>query len=172
MAIPIETQLQLLQRAQAINVQWIGFDLQDLVLLVLSYLDACDLEILKRITIDQLREKGKDAEKVYTFFPGFESHPAHLLSVRLMAILIDCDHIQLSEAVPSLGLTGSYSSFFFISAWDWLCKATVVHDVTDSLAQAGFPKLNKSLFYFKDSVPSAVMASGLFFFQRYKLDRN
>jgi hypothetical protein len=165
----IETQISLLKKAKEINIEWLGFDLHDLVLFVTSFLDDSDLNILKQIRIDEIREKDSDTERVYNYFPGFQDHPAHQLGVRLLAILIDSDHQELSEAVPSLGLTGSYSSFFLLSDWDWLCKGTIIHDVTNSLAQAGFRKLNKEIFYFESSVPSAIMAPLLFLVKKYNL---
>lgn len=115
------------------------------------------LRKMGKVTLDQVKSDPKDRAEVLKRHPNVQQTNVHKLTTELMSGITGIDPKKLSNAVPSLGVTGTLKSPVFYLAKDkGVQLSTALHDVTDTFRGVGIQGVNKAVWGSEGMVSSAL----------------
>lgn len=114
---------------------------------------------MRNVTLDQIADSPKAKAKVYKKVPNVRDLPVHKFTVALMSAATGIDADRLSEATPSLGLTGATNTpILYAAKSERVQRSTALHDFTDYLRGAGVKGINKAVWGVENRVLSALVS--------------
>ena len=115
---------------------------------------------MAEVTVDQVGDSRRGKRRTLRRFPDVRESINHRFTVDLIAGITGMDPKALSEAKPSLGLTGSAQSVLsplWKSSVPEVQQFTAIHDATSVLQSAGVDGLNRAVWGQGSSAVSAVL---------------
>ena len=112
------------------------------------------------VRVDDIADNSRAKARTFKKFPDVQSSVNHRFTRDLIAGITGLDAQAVSDAKPSLGLTGSARSVFsplWKSSVPKVQRFTALHDTTSVLQSAGVGGFNKAVWGQGSSVLSAVL---------------
>ncbi|HEU4327250.1 MAG TPA: hypothetical protein VFS21_29180 [Roseiflexaceae bacterium] len=105
-----------------------------------------------------------DKDETYRKFPDVRSSMVHRFTVALFAGITGAPFEQISEAAPTLGVTGvarrqlGLVQVFWLSDSPYVQLSTALHDFTDTMRGVGVEGINKAVWGSEGQVSSALVS--------------
>jgi len=116
---------------------------------------------MSRVPLEKLADSPGDRAEVERRVPGSRQLPSHRFTAGMLSAITGIDPKALSEATPSLGLTGAPGTpLLFAPKRTGLQRSTALHDTTDYLRGAGIKGLNRAVWGVENRVLSALISLG------------
>jgi len=116
---------------------------------------------MSRVPLEKLADLPEDRAEVERRVPGSRQLACHQFTVGMLSAITGADPKALSQATPSLGLTGAPGTpLLFAPKRTGLQRSTALHDTTDYLRGAGVKGVNKAVWGVENRVLSALRSLG------------
>ncbi|GAB4190855.1 MAG: hypothetical protein OHK0022_04040 [Roseiflexaceae bacterium] len=105
-----------------------------------------------------------DKDETYRKFPNVRSSMVHRFTVALFAGITGAPFEQISEAAPTLGVTGvarrqlGLVQVFWLSESPYVQLSTALHDFTDTMRGVGVEGINEAVWGTEGQVSSALLS--------------
>jgi hypothetical protein len=117
---------------------------------------------MANVKLEQLSDSPEDRQVVLNKIPNARELDVHKFTVAMLSAVTGIDPQKLSEATPSLGITGAVGTpVLYAAKGEKMQRGTALHDFTDYMRGAGVKGINKAVWGVENRVLSAaVMVAG------------
>lgn len=114
---------------------------------------------MSKVRLDQLTLPPAGVAEVEKTVPNARQLPVHRFTVSMMAAVTGISESELSQQCPDLGLTGAPDTgVLYAAPGDRVQRSTALHDLTESMREAGIAGINTAVWGVEGKKASAAVS--------------